>query len=311
VTVTTTIAAMLAAVRDSSEAMADDTPRLALADALEETDPSEGGDADWAELIRVQCEVERLRRRRGELHGPEGVERIRSLPNGHDDRYKDSLLCGEICDLLRRERALRAEHEARWRRGPACERCGGDGFLCAGSGRQGCTHPDHQCPDCAGTGCTGPLGETEVVDSYHDEWERHGWRVPVEFRRGFIARVETPLADVFDGDDVTEWAVRVARWPCVCLEELGLTDREPWESVGSSAGPNAGKPTIDWWAGHEPDQDNPDRSLIPPTVLAKIISQNPEWHHANSGDWIECPTEAAARLALARAVAKVAREAAE
>jgi uncharacterized protein (TIGR02996 family) len=291
-TTTTTLAAMLRAVKAAPD---DDTPRLILADALDETDPSEGGDAAWAELIRVQCELA------NHAHYLSIVADDYDVTDGVNELWQQAF------DLIARSDALLTEHEARWRRGPACKWCWGKGRRAMSASPAGLRAG---CPTCRGTGWTGPLGERDSVrfSSVHPPDE--DWRHPAEFRRGFIHRVETSIADVLTGDDVTEWAVRVARWPCVCLEEWGLTDREPWELVGSSAGPNAGKPTFDWWADHEPDQDNPDRSLIPPTVLAKIISQNPEWHHANSGDWIECPTEAAARLALARAVAQVVREAA-
>jgi uncharacterized protein (TIGR02996 family) len=255
VTTTTTIAAMLRAVRKDRD---DDTPRLILADALDETDPSEGGDADWAALIRTQVERGRC-------------ENCAILPATTTPAFD----CGH--DHLRaRERALLAAHEARWRRGPACGRCGGKGKIRVrlSSNRHWTrTDPTRRrqnhapCPDCAGSGWTGPLGDREPGGDARYGGQAGGasrWRVPATFRRGFIHRISTPLADVFQGDDVTEWAKRVARWPCVCLEEWGLTDEGVVVDCGIDGGCWHPNPTMvseavesawhDCWMGRESDR---------------------------------------------------------
>jgi uncharacterized protein (TIGR02996 family) len=277
VTTTTTIAAMLRAVRKDRD---DDTPRLILADALDETDPSEGGDADWAALIRTQVERGRC-------------ENCAILPATTTPAFD----CGH--DHLRaRERALLAAHEARWRRGPACGRCGGKGKIRVrlSSNRHWTrTDPTRRrqnhapCPDCAGSGWTGPLGDREPGGDARYGGQAGGasrWRVPATFRRGFIHRISTPLADVFAGDTVTEWALAVARWPQVCLEEWGLTDVEFVEREMSSG------------TRYYPFAS----SRIPWSVRDEVILTPDGFYGRTTPD--------AARLALAKAVAAVVNEAA-
>jgi uncharacterized protein (TIGR02996 family) len=276
VTTTATIAAMLRAVRAEPE---DDTLRLALADALAEADPDEGGDADWAEFLRVQVELARWKRDDARVSlSPSGITRH--------------------AELRRRSDALLAANEARWRRGPACERCGGKGKIRVRlSSNRHWTRTDParrrqnhaSCPDCAGTGWTGPLGARDNVRFSSQHPPDEDWSVPAEFRRGFIHRISTPLADVFDGNDVTEWAVRVARWPQVCLEEWGVTDDGlVWQTSYEN-------PPMWYW--------NPRR--IPQSVWDIL---DPQADAASAG--FPFDTEAAARLALAKAVAAVVNEAA-
>jgi uncharacterized protein (TIGR02996 family) len=268
VTLTTTIAAMLAAIKAAPD---DGTLRLALADALEETDPSEGGDAAWAELIRAQVEMGR--------HVAEVREGVRY--------YNNWPLSAEVKAVERRELDLLAEHEDRWRRGPACGRCGGKGNLYLSHKSRKPTFPT--CQACHGTGWAGPLGAT----SLQCEWSGSErvkspipWAVPIEWRRGFIAKISTPLADVFAGDTVTEWAARVARWPCVALEEWGLTDVEFVEREMSSG------------TRYYPFAS----SRIPWSVRDEVILTPDGFYGRTTPD--------AARLALAKAVAAVVNEAA-
>jgi uncharacterized protein (TIGR02996 family) len=306
---TTTIAAMLAAVKAAPD---DDTLRLALADCLEENagavcwnckgkgkvsvefsrvppthadvecgicsgsgvGEESNGFAEWAELIRVQCELAR-----GEPCESVGKwAKCNKVPECRN------------CALRRRSDALRAEHEARWRRGPACGLCADPkATLTWSESNMRYEQLPGLCPDCRGSGWTGPLGERDSVrfSSVHPPDE--DWRHPADFRRGFIHRVETPLADVFAGDDVTPWAVRVARWPCVCLEEWGLTDEGlVWQTSYEN-------PPMWYW--------NPRR--IPQSVWDILDSQADA---ASAG--FPFDTEAAARLALAVAVAAVVNEAA-
>jgi hypothetical protein len=291
VTTTTTIAAMLRAVKDCPESMADDSLRVILADALTETDPSEGGDADWAEFIRAGVEFER---------GCETCEYGDYLAR----RKKPTRLCPWCVRETKRLDALRAEHEARWRQGPKCPGC-------RGAGGVACERPtdpvwfrrfgddSKPCPDCAGTGWTGPLGEKVLPDGH---MMPRAWRIPAEFRRGFIASISTPLADVFDGDTVTEWAVRVAQWPCVALEEWGLTDKEPGQGD---------LPRVFWqrqsvnhslWAEHYVAR----RSYsVPDVVFDELPGVEDMVSRIKAFD-----TPAAARHALARAVAATVNEAA-
>jgi uncharacterized protein (TIGR02996 family) len=266
VTLTTTIAAILRAVREQPD---DDLPRLALADVLAETDPDEGGDADWAEFIRV------------------GVELARTPAVWPEGKWVGFI---KRNDLACRSDALRAAHEARWRRGPACGRCGGKGkgkIRVRLSSNRHWTRTDPtrrrqnhaSCPDCRGSGWTGPLGRHGFTDRGRAGSSPLKWVHSADFRRGFIHRVSTPLADVFAGNDVTDWAVRVARWPQVCLEEWGLTDRKPWQ--------------------------HPDGKWFLPTIdMPTGVLSTPGYH------WSHFDTPDAARLALARSVAQVVNEAA-
>jgi uncharacterized protein (TIGR02996 family) len=315
VTVTTTITAMLRAVRESPESMADDTLRLALADCLEENagavcwnckgkgkvsvefsrvppthadvecgicsgsgvGEESNGFAEWAELIRVQCELAR-----GEPCESVGKwAKCNKVPECRN------------CALRRRSDALLAEHEARWRRGPACERCGGKAGIAWSESNMRYERLPWLCPACHGSGWTGPLGEKVLPDGH---MMPRAWRVPADFRRGFIHRIQTPIADVFTpAGDVTDWAKRVAAWPCVALEEWGLTDRDPHEA--------GGKWTF-WHDGGDPVLDTM-REGIP---AEQII---PSWLWFEMGlPWGWHDTEAAARSALARATARVVREAA-
>jgi uncharacterized protein (TIGR02996 family) len=294
VTLTTTIAAMLRAVRESPD---DDTLRLALADALADTDASEGGDADWAEFIRAQVWLGRPIFRDASC-----VVCGASTVRGNTSTC--GLPCSQCADrwdeLRHRSDALLDAHQSRWRRGPACERC-------AWSGRVNSDKPfryTEPCPDCRGSGWTGPLGERggrTYIDGRPVEADKD-WLHPAEFRRGFIHKVSTPLADVFRGDDVTEWAKRVARWPCVCLEEWGLTDREPANRTAIN-----GK----WyWFRLDPLRDEFDIILgfsnarLPDVIFDELAGGQKD----TTG--LPFDTEAAARLALAKAVAAVVNEAA-
>ena len=83
--------ALLAACRHRP---ADDAPRLILSDWLEEHDE----DA-WAELIRVQCELERLEDRDGRRYGlrQEGVAGL------SPDAEPDAQRLGPLADLVKRQ----------------------------------------------------------------------------------------------------------------------------------------------------------------------------------------------------------------
>jgi uncharacterized protein (TIGR02996 family) len=96
--------AFMAAICD---APADDGPRLVYADWLEER-----GDTARAEFIRVGCEIERLRDKRDELHGPDGVESIRQSDLDDPRRAADAALLDAICPLLERERVPLVAHPA-------------------------------------------------------------------------------------------------------------------------------------------------------------------------------------------------------
>jgi uncharacterized protein (TIGR02996 family) len=287
VTLTTTIAAMLAAVRESPD---DDTPRLALADVLAETDPDEGGDVAWAELIRVQIRLARS--------GPPHQMCAAPVKCYYANACEHGCGVSAVEAMTTRSDALRAANEARWRRGPKCKWCEGKGRLQVVVPEMRIDR-DQTCDPCHGTGHAGPLGEKVLPDGH---MMPRAWRVPADFRRGFIASVSTPLADVFAGDTVTPWAVRVARWGCVALEEWGLTDREPANRTAIN-----GK----WyWFRLDPLRDEFDIILgfsnarLPDVIFDELAGGQKD----TTG--LPFDTEAAARLALAKAVAAVVNEAA-
>lgn len=138
---TTTVVDLLRACGDEPD---DHTPRLMLADALEETGDSVG--VEWAELIRLCIEVSRL-------------ETITLLEGLMDHRNK-------------RATALRARLEPILRRGEECEACKeGDG-----------DHFD-KCHVCRGVGALGVLGEERFVEMVGVHFRRD-WTIPVEWRLG-------------------------------------------------------------------------------------------------------------------------------
>jgi uncharacterized protein (TIGR02996 family) len=290
VTTTATIAAMLRAVRESPD---DDTPRLALADVLQETDPDEGGDADWAELIRVQIRLARS--------GPPHQMCAAPVKCYYANACEHGCGVSAVEAMTTRSDALRAANEARWRRGPKCKWCEGKGRLQVVVPEMRIDR-DQTCDPCHGTGHAGPLGEKVLPDGH---MMPRAWRVPADFRRGFIASISTPLADVFTpaGDTVTEWAKRVARWPHVCLEEWGLTDREPALLTLAQ---------YPWlWQWH-PDRDDTHR--LPRKVILAMykLGMHKDYTHTaafrTTNLYFDTPD--AARLALARAVAATVNEAA-
>lgn len=158
----------------------DDTPRLIYADWLDDH-----GQADRAEFIRVQIEVERLRNQRRQLHGPEGVERIRKLVRPfpdqspqHPDCIEDHRLCREINKHLSREHEL----------------------LHSSNGRGG-----FNCWDWIGNA-------TEVVPD-GDEWAKY-----VYLSRGFVSKITCTADDWLKHADALLHnhpieAVRLTTWP--------------------------------------------------------------------------------------------------
>jgi uncharacterized protein (TIGR02996 family) len=91
----------------------DDTPRLMLADALDEA-----GDGARAELIRVQCELARLPTGRKLCHHPDYTRPVKGYSRGLTTQPYE---CKQTCPLCRhahcaaRESALLRDHAAGWR----------------------------------------------------------------------------------------------------------------------------------------------------------------------------------------------------
>lgn len=139
------------------------------------------GDAARAEFIRVQCEL-------GTYHRPGGMFEIPGTTSGKL----------HVKGLFDRESALRAANEARWRAGPVCGKCGGDGGMRTKAGK----HITY-CHTCHGTGDAGGLMRELYYPTESDEPGQYALnvetgartkkeRVRVHIRRGFLHAVEVP-----------------------------------------------------------------------------------------------------------------------
>ena len=191
---------------------ADDTVRLVMADWFEE----HGGDPARAEYIRAAIELARLDCCQCRVTHDEGC------------RWQE-------LDCL--TAVLKREHEARWRRGERCERCGG-------KGREPLAPPESiigkwtlSCPTCHGSGWSGSLAEQRefaevVADAMRGPTEagvsqpygfinpNRKWRHRAVWERGFPHTVHANLANCFDERGaVTAWAKAcVAEWPVIALD---------------------------------------------------------------------------------------------
>ncbi len=112
---------------------AEDTPRLAYADYLEEN-----GEGERAEFIRIQCRADR------EIYFEGAHRRV----------------------WTERELELLTAHSAAWRR-PPCVSCAGKGYQLNLTRRV-----RQQCWSCNGTGSTGPLSERKSTTTNHEfDWK--------------------------------------------------------------------------------------------------------------------------------------------
>jgi uncharacterized protein (TIGR02996 family) len=161
----------------------------------------------WAELVRVQCELARIRC---------WVE-----PEGDMEDEAFQCACGACCkwhELRRRESTLLPGLAPVLIAGPRCERCEGTARVDTRLRDRG-RERFEDCPTCHGTGATGPLARL-APDA-------------VAFRRGFpaVVRVER-LEQVWDvqRDKPTAWGMEVVRaWP---VEEIVAGDRPAFQSGG-------------------------------------------------------------------------------
>ncbi len=254
-TSTPTIDALLAACQREPD---EDTPRLMLADELEQQEPVRvvcpkcqgtgyvsyeespyGGTTtsschacqqgttidtaahDRAELIRVQCELER------------DVGAIAAWQAG---RYQDSpdlfAAHGERRHYISKlESVLIAEHGKRWRTGPKCEKC---------EGRGGNDYDAMNKWDCAACGATGDAGGLTRCFNYshdHGNGTVHGEDelVRIEWHRGFMRVIVPTLADAVEEFEIVcpyceEASMDPETGVCECGRrdcENGATDYRP------------------------------------------------------------------------------------
>ena len=169
----------------------EDTPRLVLADWLDENGDS--ADADLAEFIRVQVGLASI----DPAHTPLSEDGY-DHPDG-----EDCAICDRVTELTARESALLAKHRANWLRAGACPTCRPPEYTNFAS-RGG----NALCNECDGTGDIGMLPTT------------------TDFARGFPHRVTVPtLAAVWGAKGPTPRArAWVTHFP---IAEIVAQDREP------------------------------------------------------------------------------------
>lgn len=229
------LAALLAAVRRSPN---DDTPRLVLADWLDEHEQHER-----AEFIRVQC-----------VHLP-AAERDYDDCLMRDLHYTDPEKANASAELKRlraRERELLTDARRREWSDIKCPVCGG--ATVAEHSADGWSSLE-QCDFCTGTGAS-----------------------PVEFRRGFVESVTCRMGDVLREEScphitggncrcnrtgvvsvLTDWARGVPRAHPVTRWEI--VDREPWNLEGGR---------WRYWCDGEPRE-----SAIPALVFHEMQAAHP------------------------------------
>ncbi len=280
-----------------------DVRRLVYADALEEA-----GDGKRAEFIRVQIELER--------HNPcDDCLRKQKTHSGTGT----AICVNKACQMIRCAELLDA-HETTWRRAGPCAKCGVSGNAvvpcrdcihwkgrvprdcrCSGTRRE-------PCPACFGTGDKGGLLAEWTVDERHDAGLLKGverLKYPVAFRRGFPASVSCTLADVIEqtrhrvyprdqwgpAEYETSWTVTpwaravVAHHPVTAFEVM---DREADKHSGSWR----------WW-WQMGSQDATVSNLPSPVYEETVLTGNKGERYF--------PTAEAATLALAQALARLAR----
>lgn len=262
-----------------------DTPRLALADWLEEEPQSrtcracgfglepgtyayptnrygrcracngkgilDTANADRAEFIRVGVRVAIL------LEGwnPDTWDNLDMYLDPQDRDVQEWK--HEVRRLREREKELLRRYGRTWRRGPVCGACEGKGTLL------GCAGDRHNptCPDCDGTGYAGSLAATFGVTDLRGRRTSECWSVEATFTRGFVSRVELPVAAFLagatrrrDGRD-DSFAARLFReWP---VTEVVL-GREPDPGAHTA-------PSWTWW------EDDRDPAEIAPDSLPSVL----------------------------------------
>ncbi len=259
----------------------EDTPRLCLADALDEC-----GDPDRAAFVRAQVECYRH---------PRASEVCLCGYEPRDGYHHNSPTCPYVvaAELLR-------AHEAAWRKAGKCLACGGRGFRWE-EGRRETVRGD--CPHCLGQGDRGGLCDAldPQDDRYHARDRLFHYRV--DWSRGFPSAVHAPLQDVFvrvgwahnaGGWVPTPRALAwVREWPVI--ERVHLTCRRP-DVNGHVWG----------WFRHVNERH--------PLEVAPELVPAPVWQAIDGGAyrnaaWVAFDTEAEAVDALARAVVRVLRAA--
>ena len=231
----------------------DDLPRLAYADLLEER-----GENARAEFVRVQLELARLRR----VGCHEGEEC--NVTGPCDECVREV----EAIKLEYRERELFVANAGVWTEDLPEQLTTKECPYCAEQAVDWETGAV-ECRQCDGTG---------LVPDYDN----------IDFRRGFVARVEMPT-DAF----LAHAKALFSRHP---VTEVMLADREPYPNGGGQV----------WYdVGRDMKSQSVPASVEIPTFLFRLLSN---WLPEYGFDrWRAYPDEAAALVALSRACVRHGR----
>lgn len=251
----------------------EDTPRLVLADCLEEC-----GDPDRAAFIRAQC-----------------APWMCACITRDEMQYR----CPECVGRALAAVSLR-RHEADWRRAGKCPACGGTRTVVTPVlGNPLFATMTVRCPACEGTGDRGGLCEPQDGVGAHPD--RFHYRV--DFVRGFPAAVHAPLQDVFTRVD---WPNNAGGW-VPTPRALAWVREWPVERVYIAEGARPlqldNSPERDRWFWAWRDLPGPIAEQ------AREFIEGDLGRGYRSPFTATFPTEAEAVDALARAVARVLRAA--
>lgn len=270
---TDTQRALLDAIADNPD---DDTLRFMYADALDE---AAGGElTPRGEFIRVQCELARLPDYRNDDDAFMSVDWL------GNEGYE--IITNEK-KLRRRERGLRARHEAEWRCPRVCERCGGGGYYYT----KETFRSRSECPACHGLGRVGTLCFPPVGSPVSVTWSRGfpviecpvAWwcaqrgvrKCPKCTNGGSVPSVLTPhglrCSMCRGARSVPDYPNARDTWEEQGYCEVRLTDREPGESI-YHRGPNNAV-WYDWDVG----ADHAAGNLPGPIFQALRQIASPSW----------------------------------
>ncbi len=265
----------------------EDTPRLMLADALEETDSAR------AELIRVQCELARL-------------DDLEGITIGGKYSWEDYRKWSGLRD---REAALLATHGARWRR-VACVQCGGTGngslISSEGHGAKG-RSVFAKCKLCNGTGDMGGL-TWAIVPDLLPSGGIYKWNPPeVEFARGFPHVVCCArLADAVEQDLTTGVTTHTHYAATPWLAAVAKRHRTVEQVIPGDCDPEHGDLTATSYCWVRAGMMDPSPADLPAALFDMVAKLEPGWSGASYV--VAFPTRELALAALGRAIVAFARK---
>lgn len=249
-------------LRAIAQQPAEDTPRLMLADYLEEC--GDASDRARAEFIRVQVEL-----------ASDPTRKHCSCAACSDPAGQQT-----VCRVLRRERDILDAYSAVWRR-PLCVRCKGRGWNPFPDPAGGSELKD-ECRTCKGDGSTGALSEKDDPIGACNFGEGTvyppaPWKHTVTWQRGFPV-VEVPFDAMgsggynaahgeipWDFDPAWKvWAIRAVREGA----SFKVSGREPFPDSATTLGKNVSR-TYDWLT-HSILADGASVAVIPQMLFDRM-----------------------------------------